>query len=1194
MAAVSGNGFSDKLQLGECGVKLEYGGELEPVRCADRNRYREYHDIADQLSSDHQRCEETWTINGTGSLAVSNAVKLDRHNAFINVNFILCSNTVFGPGAYIGDQNTPPLIEGIWLTGGLSGSGPLAVQGNGSVGYQNNAAPIFTGGTMISGGSYVNWVMTNIAGSYAFGFDAGGVNPGTITISNNGTFGLAAFTAAGTPQEIGLTNPIVVAGTGGSLFGCEGTNTHVTYSGNLTLNAPLILGDALGWDSAALPSDSSTPALSISGSITLKRYARAAFLGNDTQSRSVNISGNVADEVSLAPTPLLLSSGQANGEIITLANPAVGGNTYAGGTVIDYCGNANGKNTANSRAEVLATARLGVGNLSILPGGRIRLDSPQNVTNTAMITVNGNSLSSGVLGLAFNSVPANITNAGSGTVLAIDTTNAFTAITNLSMIGNGTLFVGTTLQTATLTPSTGTLLPGQGNVYRLGGGGTYGLNASCSPGTLTVNAQLADYGNTALQVGQNTWQGQGMVTLTQSNSFKGQLDVWGPSLWYNNASSYNAYCLLYGTPLVSQNAYVFGDANGAVNLHGAGIQLSQSSEGSATSVTKGHLTFEGRCELNDNAYYWIMAFTLGIDASSRTNGGILVLHDIRGSQLQQYERIIVAGGGTPPGYANGMAAPYLIVNDNDFAAYDTTVLNGFIKGFTNFGNYVSLPAGGGAGVEVVSVGASSLTTNYNIYALKTTGSLTSDGVADRTLTIGSGGLILNGNIGANGTPYQVNLNFGSAEGILYDSSNNPYIYGKISGSGGLTVVSKVNVGPIYLMNTNNDFTGTITINPVGIQAVFDSATSPGSLGSISNSLYFNGGLLFRNGGDRLLPSHTLTMGPLGGRIYGNGANAIIMGQITGPGNLTVVNSTVILANDTTQGQSANNYAGGTRVLFNGIMVVSNNVSMGSGDLVIEANGMATLMGNANLAATARAHVPCLATLALAAPAPSFGNITGGGNIVLGQGSTPKNDTTLTIGGDNSSSTFYGLISEVSSTVGSGKGSLTKTGLGTLTLSGTQTYTGPTTVNNGTLVLLGAVASNLTVGSGATLQGYGLIGGNLTNNGTMAMGLSTNQAVTMSVGGNLVLNSGSTLAVNMEGATNDVVNVAGNVTINGGTLVLNGPKLVLGTTLTLINATGTVTQNTPLTPPDGYSIRTDSSGKLLQLVRRVQGFIFITR
>ena len=309
-----------------------------------------------------------------------------------------------------------------------------------------------------------------------------------------------------------------------------------------------------------------------------------------------------------------------------------------------------------------------------------------------------------------------------------------------------------------------------------------------------------------------------------------------------------------------------------------------------------------------------------------------------------------------------------------------------------------------------------------------------------------------------------------------------------------------------------------------------------------------------------------------------------------------------MANDTTQGQSANNNSGGTRVLIGSSLIVSNNVSLGSGDLVIEptASGytqinLVKLMGNANLASTAKADVPLSATLTLSGNSPAFGNIMGGGNIILGSRSGGiTNDTTLTLGGDNSSATFNGCISEVSSTVGSGKGSLTKAGAGTLTLTGTQTYTGPTTVNNGTLVLLGAVASNLTVESGATLQGYGLIGGNLTNNGTLAMGLSTNQAVTMSVGGNLVLNSGSTLAVDMVGATNDVVNVAGNVTINGGTLVLNGPKLVLGTTLTLINATGTVTQNTPLTPPDGYSIRTDSSGKLLQLVRRVQGFIFITR
>ena len=468
---------------------------------------------------------------------------------------------------------------------------------------------------------------------------------------------------------------------------------------------------------------------------------------------------------------------------------------------------------------------------------------------------------------------------------------------------------------------------------------------------------------------------------------------------------------------------------------------------------------------------------------------------------------------------------------------------------------MGLPAGGGTGSEVVSTGSSTLTTNYNIYALKTTGTLTSDGVADRILSIGSGGLILGGDIGANGASYQANLNFGAAEGIFYNTTT-AKIYGKISGSNGLTIASAVNAGTIYLMNTNNDFTGRITINPCGAWAVFDSATGLGSLGASSNSLYFNGGMIYRNSNDRLLPSRTLTLGPLGGRIFANGANTIILGQITGPGNLTVVKSTVILANDTMQGQSANNYAGGTRVLFNGVLVVSNNVSMGSGDLVIEPGGSATLMGNTNLAATARAHVPCLATLALAAPAPTFGNITGGGSIVLGQGTTPKNDTTLTIGGDNSSSAFYGLISEVSSTAGSGKGSLIKSGTGTLSLSGTQTFTGPTIVSNGTLRLLGAVAGNLNIAPGATLSGYGAVGGSLTNSGTWLFNLSSASAF-------------------------DSFTVNGNVNVAGATLVLGGsyvPKS--NVTLPIIQA-GSIS-GTFANVPLGYWVRT--SGGTVNLTR----------
>jgi autotransporter-associated beta strand protein len=72
-----------------------------------------------------------------------------------------------------------------------------------------------------------------------------------------------------------------------------------------------------------------------------------------------------------------------------------------------------------------------------------------------------------------------------------------------------------------------------------------------------------------------------------------------------------------------------------------------------------------------------------------------------------------------------------------------------------------------------------------------------------------------------------------------------------------------------------------------------------------------------------------------------------------------------------------------------------------------------------------------------------------GNVTLGS-------ATLTTGNDNTSTTFSGVIS--------GTGGLVKIGAGTLTLTGANTYTGPTIVSGGMLQ----------VGNGGTV---GNIGGN---------------------------------------------------------------------------------------------------------------------
>ena len=72
----------------------------------------------------------------------------------------------------------------------------------------------------------------------------------------------------------------------------------------------------------------------------------------------------------------------------------------------------------------------------------------------------------------------------------------------------------------------------------------------------------------------------------------------------------------------------------------------------------------------------------------------------------------------------------------------------------------------------------------------------------------------------------------------------------------------------------------------------------------------------------------------------------------------------------------------------------------------------------------------------------IGSIEGSGDFILGTNS-------LTVGGNNLSTTVSGRIVDGFGEGPTG-GSLTKVGTGTLTLSGTNTYSGPTAINGGVL------------------------------------------------------------------------------------------------------------------------------------------------
>ena len=186
---------------------------------------------------------------------------------------------------------------------------------------------------------------------------------------------------------------------------------------------------------------------------------------------------------------------------------------------------------------------------------------------------------------------------------------------------------------------------------------------------------------------------------------------------------------------------------------------------------------------------------------------------------------------------------------------------------------------------------------------------------------------------------------------------------------------------------------------------------------------------------------------------------------------------------------------------------------------------------------------------------SAGSIAGAGSFILG----PLNE--LTVGSNNLSTEVSGVISGHLFTVG---GSLVKTGTGTLTLSGANTYAGATHVIGGTLEVDGSISdSATTVSSGGMLTGNGLTGAvTVASGGTLSPGGSTGILHT----GGVNFSAGAHFAVALGGTsagTNgyDQLDVDGTVTLGDATLdvsLINGfnPAAAGATPYLIIDNDGT--------------------------------------
>jgi fibronectin-binding autotransporter adhesin len=377
---------------------------------------------------------------------------------------------------------------------------------------------------------------------------------------------------------------------------------------------------------------------------------------------------------------------------------------------------------------------------------------------------------------------------------------------------------------------------------------------------------------------------------------------------------------------------------------------------------------------------------------------------------------------------------------------------------------------------------------------------------------------------------------------------------------GNSQLEKTDPGTLVLSGTNT-YTGGTAINGGTIQIASDA-----NLGEAAGGLSFNGGTLnttadVTSGRDVTLDgagtfqTDAGTTTTLTGAIAGAGAftkggagSLVLTGDATHTGGTTIAAGTLQIGNGGTSGTLAGDVTNnGTLAFDRSDDLTFAGVISGAGAVQQLGTGRTILTGDSSY---------------------TGGTTIAAGTLQLGNGGTSgsltgdvTNNGTLAFNRSDARA-FAGVIS--------GSGGVDQIGTGTTTLTGANSYAGPTTVQAGTLLVNGdqSGATGLTtVASGATLGGTGTIGGGVTvADGAINPG-QPNAVGTLTINGGLALAGGSVLNVefgqaNVEGgALNDLIKVGGDLTLDGTLNVTTAPGGSFGPGLyRVISYGGTLTDN----------------------------------
>jgi autotransporter-associated beta strand protein len=365
-----------------------------------------------------------------------------------------------------------------------------------------------------------------------------------------------------------------------------------------------------------------------------------------------------------------------------------------------------------------------------------------------------------------------------------------------------------------------------------------------------------------------------------------------------------------------------------------------------------------------------------------------------------------------------------------------------------------------------------------------------------------------------------NVGLGSANRTLTQGNNGTNSFSGIisNTSGGLTFAANVSTdGRFEITNASNTFTG--PINVTGGEVRF---TADGSIGNAANDIVIDGGR-FAKASDAL----TVTLG--GGRDISVGD--AVGTAISSPGTGVLIYNNAI-ANKTGETGSWAKQGGGTLEL-GGVSTYTGDTSINNGFVKLTTGNDRLPTGT--VVSIGQSASINLGTLDLNGRNQQIAglNSTAGTNATASNNSvTSATAATLTLGGAGNYS--FGDGTAANSGVIGGAISLVKEGSGTQTLGDTNTYTGTTTVNSGTLIINGNISTSLTtIKSGGTLGGSGSVGGlSVEGGGTLAPG---NSPGILNVG-STSLATLSTFAVEINGNTvstqYDQLNVTGTMSLAG--------------------------------------------------------------